>query len=106
MEVQSKTTQELLKYFEFHHLQDQKLKVDICLSLAKFTKQMGSVVKDVDTLAYAIQESIPKKISANTDDIEKMIEEATEDNRNHLELMGKKMKMIGLDLSIDFSKKL
>ncbi|GAB2295347.1 hypothetical protein Dimus_029519 [Dionaea muscipula] len=54
----------------------------------------------------AIQESIPKKISANTDYLEGKIDEAIEDNRNHFELMEKKMKMIELYLSIDFSKKL
>ncbi|GAB2283750.1 hypothetical protein Dimus_018242 [Dionaea muscipula] len=61
---------------------------------------------DVDTLTYAIQESIPKKISAHTDSLKGRIDKITEDNRNHFELMEKEMKMTELDLSIDFSKKL
>ncbi|GAB2265827.1 hypothetical protein Dimus_000861, partial [Dionaea muscipula] len=50
-------------------------------SEAKLTKQMGLVTKDVDTLIIAIQEKIPKSITANTDYIEKNIDEAKEDSK-------------------------
>ncbi|GAB2280839.1 hypothetical protein Dimus_015463, partial [Dionaea muscipula] len=51
-------------------------------------------------------DDIPKSIQDQTDHLEQKIYEITEDNRNHFELIEKKMKMTELDLSIDFSKKL
>ncbi|GAB2299232.1 hypothetical protein Dimus_033303, partial [Dionaea muscipula] len=106
MDEQSKATQELLKYFEFHHPQEQKLKIDICVSIQKLTQQMRSVVKDVDTLTYAIQEKIPKSISTNTDYLEKKINEVEEDARNHFEMIEKKIQLIELDLNINFNRKI
>ncbi|GAB2278732.1 hypothetical protein Dimus_013407 [Dionaea muscipula] len=68
----------LLKYLEFHHPRDQKLKADIRMSIENFEKKMSLVTKDVDTLTYAIQEKIPKCIATDNDYIEKKIAKAEE----------------------------
>ncbi|GAB2286312.1 hypothetical protein Dimus_020729 [Dionaea muscipula] len=67
---------------------------------------MGLVTKDVDTLTRAIKDDIPKSFPDQTDYLEGKIDGITEDNKNHFELIPKKIKMTKLDLSIDFSKKL
>ncbi|GAB2273768.1 hypothetical protein Dimus_008547 [Dionaea muscipula] len=67
---------------------------------------MGLVTKDVDTLIISIQEKIPRSIFANTDYIEKKIDEAKEDSKTRFELMESKLKMTELDLSINFNLKI
>ncbi|GAB2292989.1 hypothetical protein Dimus_027212 [Dionaea muscipula] len=83
-----------------------KVKDDICISLVKLTKQMRLVVKDVDTLIYAIQEKITRSIQADNDYIEATVKEAAEDIKTRFELMESKMKVTELDLNINFNLKI
>ncbi|GAB2299306.1 hypothetical protein Dimus_033378, partial [Dionaea muscipula] len=68
--------------------------------------EMSLVAKDVDTHTYAIQEKITKSIKANTDYLEATLKEAAEDTKTRFELIESKLKVIELDLNINFNMKI
>ncbi|GAB2281926.1 hypothetical protein Dimus_016490 [Dionaea muscipula] len=62
--------------------------------------EMGLVGKDVDILARAISENIPKSIQESTDAIEATMKEVAGDVKTRFELMESKMKVSELSFSI------